>query len=188
MPLLKPLASLPTHEVTNMPPHLGNQDLWAGDDALKEGVTREGGGWAADKLAAFGKIAGAASTFEKADAANRHLPELKPYDRYGMRINQVEFHPTYHDLMAIAIENEVPSFAWNQARPGAEVAHAALTYMFNQPEGGVLCPMAMTYSAIPALQVTPSVGDEWIPRLLSTSYDSRDIPVSEKPAPPSACS
>ncbi len=177
---LKPLATLPTHEVTNMPPLLGDQDLWLGDTALREGVAREGGAWAKDRLAAFGKIAGAAEIFEKADTANRHGPGLKAFDRHGMRINQVEFHPAYHDLMAVAIENQVPSFAWNHPQPGAQVVHAALTYMYSQPEGGVLCPMAMTYSVIPALRGTPSLGDEWIPRLLVPSYDPRDIPVQEK--------
>ncbi len=177
---LKPLANLPTHEVTNMPPHLGDQDLWSGDAALREGVEREGGGWAEDELAAFGKTAGAAEIFDGADLANRHPPELKAFDRYGMRINQVEYHPAYHALMAVAIENQVPSFAWNHAKAGSQVVHAALTYMFNQPEGGVLCPMAMTYAVVPALRTTPSVGDDWIPRLLSTSYDHRDIPVGGK--------
>jgi len=176
----KPLANLPTHDVTNMPPHLGDQDLWRGDIALQEGVVREGGGWAGDKLAAFGKVAGAANTFEKADLANRHDPEIKPFDRYGMRINQVEFHPAYHELMATAIANEVPNFAWRNPQPGAQVGHAALTYMFNQPEGGVLCPMAMTYAVVPALRATPSVGDDWIAGLLSTSYDPRDIPAADK--------
>ncbi|MCP4328357.1 MAG: DNA alkylation response protein [Alphaproteobacteria bacterium] len=177
---VRPLAILPTHEVTNMPPHLGDQDLWGSDRALRDGVAREGGGWAEEKLAAFGKITGAAEIFEKADFANRHIPEVKPFDRYGMRINQVEFHPAYHDLMKVAIENEVPNFAWRHAESGSQVVHAALTYMFNQAEGGVLCPMAMTYAVVPSLRTTPSVGDDWIPRLLSTSYDPRDIPVSEK--------
>ena len=86
---VKPLANLPTHEVTNMPPHLGDQDLWQNDTALREGVAREGGGWAADKLAQFGKLAGALETFEKADQANRNGPEIRAFDRHGMRINQV---------------------------------------------------------------------------------------------------
>ncbi|MAG99019.1 MAG: DNA alkylation response protein [Rhodospirillaceae bacterium] len=176
----KPLAVLPTHEVTNMPPHLGDQDLWQNDAALREGVAREGGGWTEQKLADFGKIAGAAEIFEKADQANRQGPEIRAFDRHGMRINQVEFHPAYHDLMAVAIENEVPNFAWRHAKPGSQVGHAALTYMFNQAEGGVLCPMAMTYSVVPALRQSPGIGDDWIPRLLSTSYDARDIPVEEK--------
>ncbi len=97
-----------------------------------------------------------------------------------MRINQVEFHPAYHDLMAMAIENEVPSFAWRYPEPGAHVIHAALTYLFNQPEGGVLCPMAMTYAAVPSLRLTPSIGDDWVPRLLSNRYDARDVPVEQK--------
>ena len=177
---LKPLANLPTHDVTNMPPHMGDQDLWAGDQALQEGIAREGGAWAKDKLADFGKIAGAGATFEKADQANRFPPELKAFDRYGMRINQVEFHPSYHDLMAMAIENEVPSFAWNHPQPGAQVVHGALTYMMAQPEGGVLCPMAMTYSVLPALRGTREVADVWLPKLLATSYDRRDIPMTEK--------
>ncbi len=177
---LKPLANLPTHDVTNMPPYVGDQDLWNNDAALREGIAREGGGWAEEHLAKFGKIAGAAETFEKADTANRITPENRPFDRYGMRINQVDFHPHYHDLMAVAVENQVPSFAWNHSRPGSQVAQAALTYMFAQAEGGVLCPMAMTYAAIPALRLTPRVGEDWISKLLSTSYDPRDIPVDEK--------
>ena len=176
----KPHADLLTHEVVNVPPHLGDQDLWRDDLALREGVEREGGGWAGKKLAAFGRITGAAETFEKAELANRHVPELKTFDRYGMRIDQVVFHPTYHDLMAIAIENEVPSFAWRNPKPGAQVAHAVLSYLFNQAEGGVMCPMAMTYAAVPPLRRTPAVGDRWIPRLLATAYDPRDVPAEEK--------
>ncbi len=175
-----PTAELPTHDVTNMPPHLGDQDLWGGDIALQEWVKSQGGGWAREKLAQFGRDVGRAEVFDLADQANRFTPELKPFDRYGMRINQVEFHPAYHDLMKLAIENEAPSFAWNHAGPGAQVGHAAMTYMFSQPEGGVMCPMAMTYSVIPALKSTPVVAEEWLPRVLSTSYDKRDIPASEK--------
>ncbi len=176
----KPLATLPTHEVTNMPPHLGDQDLWQNDLALREGVAREGAGWVSEKLATFGKVSGSAEIFEKADLANKHGPQLKAFDRHGMRVNQIDYHPAYHDLMAVAIENEVPNFAWRNEGPGAQVGHVALSYMFNQAEGGVMCPMAMTYSAIPPLRLTPAIGDEWIPRLLSTTSDPRDIPVTEK--------
>jgi putative acyl-CoA dehydrogenase len=180
LPPLKPLASLSTHEVTNMPPYIGDQDLWSGDAALREGVAREGGGWADDHLSAFGKATGTEENFEKAEQANRHHPELRPYDRHGMRVNQVDYHPAYHDLLGHAIENQVQSFAWKHQRPGGHVAHTALTYMINQVEGGIMCPMAMTYSAIPALGATTAVAEEWIPRLLSTSYDPRDIPVERK--------
>jgi putative acyl-CoA dehydrogenase len=176
----KPLASLPTHKVTNMPPHLGDQDLWQSDLALQESAVRDGANWAKSTLAHFGKVAGAAETFEKAELANRFPPELKAFDRYGMRINQVTYHPAYHELLAIAVENEIASFAWNHKRPGSQVGNAVLTYMFSQAEGGAMCPMAMTYSAIPALRSTPSIAEEWIPRLLSRSYDARDIPAPEK--------
>ena len=176
-----PLADLPTHEVTNMPPHMGDQDLWRQDLALREGVAREGGGWAESELSALGALAGSEAVFEKADEANRHIPELKAFDRYGMRINQVAYHPAYHELMGMAIEHQVPSFAWrHEGMAGAQVGHTALSYMFNQAEGGVMCPMAMTYSAIPTLRLTPAIADEWIPRLLSTEYDARDIPAPEK--------
>jgi putative acyl-CoA dehydrogenase len=176
----KPAAQLPTHEVLNMPPHLGDQNLWASDVALGEAVNREGGAAHVATLKSFGAAMGSAPNFELAHQANRQEPQLRAYDRYGMRINQVEYHPAYHDLMTIAIENEVPSFAWNHVGAGAHVAHAALTYMYSQVEGGVMCPMAMTYSAIPTLRLTPAVGDEWIPRLTSPAYDRRDIPVTEK--------
>jgi putative acyl-CoA dehydrogenase len=123
---------------------------------------------------------GRAEVVADADAANRNTPELRSYDRYGMRIDQVDFHPAYHSLMQRAVENEVHSFAWTADRPGGHVAHAALTYIFNQVEGGVMCPMAMAYSAIPSLKTTPAIADEWLPRLLSKSYDKRDIPITEK--------
>jgi len=178
---LKPLVKLPTHEVLNMPELIGDQDLWQNDLALREWVKSQGGGWGASKLAAFGKIAGADETFEKANQANRNPPELRAFDRHGRRLNQVEYHPAYHDLMAVAIEHQVPSFAWTDPQPGSQVIHGALNYMMNQPEGGIMCPMAMTYSAIPSLRTTPAIADEWIPRLLSTQYDSRDIPVEQKP-------
>ncbi|MDP6968772.1 MAG: acyl-CoA dehydrogenase family protein [Gammaproteobacteria bacterium] len=176
----KPLDTLPTHSVTNMPPYLGDQDLWHNDPALQAAVSREGADWAQQELAALGSKVGTSDMFDKAEQANRFSPELKAYDRYGMRINQVVFHPAYHDLMQVAIEHQVASFAWNNPGPGSQVGHVALSYMFNQVEAGTMCPMAMTYSAIPALQTTPAIARDWIPRLLSRQYDARDIPVTEK--------
>ena len=178
---LRPRAALTTHEVFNMPPHLGDRDLWADDAALREGVRREGAAWAEDRIAAFGRLVGRAELTEKAEQANRHGPELKPFDRYGMRIDRVEYHPAYHDLVALAVENEVASFAWNHEGPGAHVGHMALTYLFSRMEGGAMCPMAMTYAAIPALNASPAVAGAWVPRLLSNRYDGRDLPVEQKP-------
>lgn len=180
MPPLKPQALLPTHEVLNMPPHLGDQDLWSEDIALREAVAQQGAGWAADHLATLGRHMGQAEMVAHSELANRFEPELKTFDRYGMRVDQVEFHPSYHALMDAAVAHQVHSFAWSHARPGAHVAHGALQYMFQQIEGGVMCPMAMAYSAIPSLNATPAVAKEWLPRLLATTYDQRDIPADQK--------
>jgi len=180
MPPLSPRSDLPTHIVENMPGHMGDQNLWADDAALQDAVTAYGGEWAADTLNAFGVAIGKSEMMEAADQANRFPPELKSFDRYGMRVDQAVFHPAYHTLMDTAISHEVHSFAWSHAGPGAHVAHGALTYMHQQIEGGVMCPMAMTYSAFPSLKTTPTIADEWLHRLLSTDYDARDIPVEQK--------
>ena len=175
-----PMAQLPTHEVINMPPHMGDQDLWLDDRALRHWTKAEGGTGHADHMAHVGRLTGLDETFEKADQANRHGPELSAFDRYGMRINAVEFHPAYHDLMDLAISNKVHNFAWHNEGNAGHVGQSVLTYMFSQPEGGVMCPMAMTYSVVPSLRMAPSVAEEWMPRLLSTQYDRRDIPAEEK--------
>ncbi|MCG6903353.1 MAG: acyl-CoA dehydrogenase family protein [Rhodobacter sp.] len=175
-----PIAQLPTHDVFNMPPHMGDQDLWADDRALRHWTGVLGGGGHAGHLAHVGRTAGLDDTFEKADQANRHGPEPRAFDRYGMRINAVEFHPAYHDLMDLAVSGRMHNFAWANEGNAGHLGQSALTYMFSQPEGGVMCPMAMTYSAVPPLRTTPKIADEWIPRILSTQYDRRDIPAPEK--------
>jgi len=175
-----PISKLPTHEVTNMPPHIGNQNLWQDDKALQHWTKVEGGICHADHIAHVGLLTGLDETFEKANQANRHGPELRAFDRYGMRINAVEFHPAYHDLMDLAISNKVHNFAWYNESNAGHVGQSVLTYMFSQPEGGVMCPMAMTYSVIPALRMAPSIAKDWMPKILSTQYDRRDIPTNEK--------
>ena len=175
-----PIAQLPTHEVTNMPPHMGNQNLWQDDKALQHWTKVEGGTCHTDHIAHVGLLTGLDETFEKANQANRHGPELHAFDRYGMRINAVEFHPAYHDLMDLAISNKVHNFAWHNENNAGHVGQSVLTYMFSQPEGGVMCPMAMTYSVVPSLRITPSIAKTWMPKILSTQYDRRDIPVNEK--------
>lgn len=175
-----PIANLPTHEVTNMPPHMGDQDLWAGDLALREWTGLQGGANHGEHIVRVGHLTGLDETFEKANQANRFGPELRAFDRYGMRINAVEFHPAYHDLMDLAISNQVHNFAWHNEGNGGHVGQSVLTYMFSQPEGGVMCPMAMAYSVVPALRTTPEIAAEWMPRILSTQYDPRDISVTEK--------
>jgi putative acyl-CoA dehydrogenase len=180
MTIRSPISSLPTHEVTNVPPVLGDQDLYGKDRPLQEGLQREGAGWAERTVIDFAMKAGAEETLEWANQANRYPPEMKAFDRNGMRVNQVTFHPAYHNLMDLAISHDVPSFAWNNSQDGNHVAHGALSYLLNQIEGGVLCPMAMSYAVVPALKATAEIAEEWIPRLLAKEYDPRDIPANEK--------
>jgi len=174
-----PISALATHEVTNQPPPLEPYNLYDSDPALREALHREGGKWAEAKVRAFGERLGAEETFELSRLANEHPPELKLFDRYGHRIDEVEFHPAYHQLMALAIESEVPSVAWT-AKSGGHVVHTALEYMLIQVEAGVCCPMAMTYAGVPALRNQPELAAEWEPKILSSSYDNRFVPATEK--------
>jgi putative acyl-CoA dehydrogenase len=174
-----PISALATHEVTNQPPPFEPYNLYDGDPALKEAVRREGGKSAEAKIRAFGETLGSEEIVELGRLANEHPPELRLFDRYGRRIDEVEFHPAYHELMALAIEHEVPTAAWT-AKSGGHVVHTALEYMLVQIEAGVCCPMAMTYAAVPALRNQPEVAAEWEPRILAAVYDKRSIPASEK--------
>ena len=176
----RPLSSLSTHEVTNVPPHMGDQNLWADDRVLREWFSFCRGEHHADHMAKVGRVTGLDDTFEKARQANQFVPQLQAFDRYGMRINAVEFHPAYHDLMDLAVSHQLHNFAWHHEGNAGHLGQAALTYMFSQPEGGVMCPMAMTYSAVPSLRSTPLIEADWLPRVLSNTYDRRDIPVTEK--------
>jgi putative acyl-CoA dehydrogenase len=127
-----------------------------------------------------GAVAGSAAVQELARAANRFTPELKTHDRRGNRVDVVEYHPAYHELMRIAYGAGVHSFAWTNPRQGAHVARAALSYLWNQAENGTACPTGMSYSAIPVLAAAKAVGAAWVPALNSRHYDSRPIPIAEK--------
>ena len=179
MPARDPIAVLSTHEVTNQPPPIADYNLFERDRALKEALRREGVAGAEKEAAAFGAVLGCEHAFELGRLANEYPPELKQFDRYGHRIDEVEFHPAYHELMALAIGHRVPSVAWT-AEEGGHVLHTALTYMLIQVEAGVCCPMAMTYAAIPALRSQPEIAAEWEPRILSREYDPRCLPAPDK--------
>ncbi|MGQ9368355.1 isovaleryl-CoA dehydrogenase [Azospirillum sp. ST 5-10] len=175
-----PTTDLPTHAVTNQPPEYAPRDLWSGDPALAEAVRREGAAWAEPALAALGVEAGGERAMQLGELANRHPPVLTAFDRVGRRVDEVEFHPAYHELMGLAIGRGIHSVAWTADRPGGHVAHAALGYLLTQAEAGVLCPVAMTYAAVPALRHQPEVAAEWLPRILSERYDPRAVPAPEK--------
>ncbi len=135
----------------------------------------------AARLVAFGAQVGAAETQALAVQANRVAPMFLPYDRFGHRIDEVEFHPAYHQLMALGLEAGVSAAAWNVAQSG-HALHAALLFLMGQADYGVCCPMSMTYAVVPALRAEPNVAAEWAPRVTTEAYDSRFIPAPEKRA------
>ena len=173
-------APFQTHEVRNQAQPLEDYNPLLADRALVEGVEREGGGWILERAAAFGRTAGAAETIRLGFLADRNPPELHTHDRYGHRIDEVEFHPAWHQLMALGIEGDVHALPWNETRSGAHVARAALYFPFIQVNEGPACPITMTFAAIPALRQLPELAAEWEPRILARTYDPKLRPAASK--------
>lgn len=167
-------------EVFNQPPALENYNLFLSDTALQEAVEREGASWIAEKAAQFGEICGREETFKLGDAANRLTPVLKTHDRFGSRIDEVEYHPAYHELMRFGIENQTHNLPWISDQKGAFVARAALMFLKHQIDEGTSCPLTMTFAAVPSLKLQPELAKEWLPRVFSQHYDARFIPAWEK--------
>ena len=159
-----------THDVFNQAPPLVGHDLSA-DTALLAGVAREGAPWSVGDLHRLGKLAGTAETQQWADDANRFGPRLVTHDRYGHRIDEVEFHPSWHRLMEVAVSEGLTGAAWTADRPGAHVARAAALYVWSQVEAGHTCPISMTYAVIPALRHAPELAARYEPRLTARTYD-----------------
>ncbi|UUY10078.1 acyl-CoA dehydrogenase family protein [Pseudomonas sp. J452] len=168
-----------THEVFNQVPSLDGANLYRVDLPLQEWTRRFGGGWAEDKLDAYGALAGG-PLMQAGFLANENKPVFKSHDRYGNRVDLVEFHPAYHELMRTAVEHGIPSLPWTDPRQGAQVARAALNYLHNQPEAGNACPLTMTYAAVPALKLQPELAEIWLPKILATEYDPRNVGIEQK--------
>lgn len=175
-----PLTGLPTHDVSNQPPSLGDYQAFDTDRVLTEAVGREGEPWVRDYLRELGAWAGSEQAMEQGFLANRQPPELVAFDAYGRRIDEVRYHPAYHELMRAAIHRGIHSIAWEREGEGGHVAHVAALYLLTQPEQGVCCPITMTHAAVPALRLAPEVGDRWEPRLRTREYDPRSLPIGEK--------
>jgi putative acyl-CoA dehydrogenase len=169
-----------THEVFNQAPPFGDVNLFRCDPALREGLEREGGGWAAATLDALGARLGSADVLELARLANEFTPRLVNFDRAGHRIDEIEFHPAWHQLMTLLIENGAHSLPWESRQPGAQVARAAAYLLFGQVENGSQCPVTMTYASVPALRQNAAIAARWLPKILSREYDPRSLPVEQK--------
>jgi len=169
-----------THEVFNQPSALQDYNLYEQDKALQEAVAREGAAAATDDLKRFGALAGAAETIELGFRANENKPAFSTHDRFGHRIDQVDFHPAYHQLMTLAMENGLHSSPWANPGAGAHVTRAARYYMHSQVEAAHCCPITMTFAAIPSIRKQPELAAIWENKILANSYDPRNLPDSEK--------
>ncbi|MCA1748047.1 MAG: isovaleryl-CoA dehydrogenase [Sphingomonadales bacterium] len=179
MARIPPTSLLPTHEVTNQPDDFAGTNLYTADAALREAALREGGEWLDESLRELGEQAGSAEMLELGMLANRHPPELLSFDRYGRRIDEVRFHPAYHELMTRAMDCGIHDVAWTVNRPGGHVAHAARLALFTQAEAGTMCPMSMTYAAVPALRAG-GADARWLEKLLGGRYDPDLAPIATK--------
>ncbi|HLY06257.1 MAG TPA: acyl-CoA dehydrogenase family protein [Rhizomicrobium sp.] len=179
MSALRPRSNLGTHDVTNQPPPFEDINLFETDLSLREAVDRSGCNSHARRLHAFGARTGSAEVSEWAAKANAFVPQLKSFDRFGRRIDEVEFHPAYHALMTFGLEGGVASAAWFAA-PAGHAQHAALEFLMAQAEPGVCCPMTMTYASVAALNAQPEIAAQWLPRILASRYDSSSQPAAAK--------
>ena len=159
-----------THEVFNQVPDLVPYEA-ADDPALLEGLRREGASWAEDEVRELGALAGSARTQDWGRLADEYPPVLHTHDRYGHRIDEVEFHPHWHDLMTVAVENGLHAAPWRDPRPGAHVARAAKFYVWGHTDAGHMCPISMTYAAIPALRHNAELAARYEPLLAAPHYD-----------------
>ncbi|WP_339801169.1 isovaleryl-CoA dehydrogenase [uncultured Marinobacter sp.] len=169
-----------THEVTNQPPALENYNLFTEDQALQEAVQREGAAHHIPELNAFGELAGRRDTIELGFLANENKPTFNTHDRFGHRIDEVRFHPAYHELMRIAHEHGLHSSPWENPGKGAHVSRAAKYYLHTQVEAAHGCPVTMTFAAMPSIMKQPDLAKIWAPKILSRDYDPRNLPDSEK--------
>jgi len=173
-----PKDMLGTHEVTNQPAPRGDLDLWASDPSLQAHASAAGAD--PEVLAAYGAKIGTETLRAAARAANRQPPELVLFDTGGRRLDEVLFHPAYHDLMRVGIGAGYAALPWEGAK-GGHASHAALVYLTSQVEPGVCCPMTMTYAAVPALRADKALFADWVPKLTARAYDPGAKPLARKP-------
>jgi putative acyl-CoA dehydrogenase len=169
-----------THEVRNQAAEAVGFNAFDDDAALRDRVAKTAP-WAVARCAAVGALAGDPAMQEAARLANEHAPVLRSHDRFGHRIDWVEFHPAWHELMHAAFSREVHSLAWTAAEPDAHFARAALSYLWNQVENGVGCPTGMAYAAAAGFAGRPEFA-LWREKTLAADYDPRRLPLAAKRA------
>jgi putative acyl-CoA dehydrogenase len=169
-----------THEVRNMPADLPGCNAFTTDPVITAAIGRSGASWAEPEVRGLGELIGSPGLEELARAANKCVPVLHTHDRFGRRLDRVEFHPAYHELMRLSYASKVHSLPWTEQRPGAQLARAAISYLWNQGENGIGCLNVMSYSIVPLLRANPEVGRGWEAGVLSPDYDGRHLPAQFK--------
>ncbi|MEL7279028.1 MAG: acyl-CoA dehydrogenase family protein [Pseudomonadota bacterium] len=177
MPHLPPSSDLPTHAVENQPEAQGDIDLWADDQGLRDHALAAGAD--ADHVAGFAATLGTVEMRAAGREANRHSPELVTFDAGGRRLDEVRFHPAYHQFLQAGLGAGYAAIPW-EGRAGGHATHAVMVYLTSQVEPGSCCPMTMTYAAVPALQAAPKLFEAWVPKLTSRLYDGSAKPLGSK--------
>lgn len=167
-------------EALNQPPPLEDYNLFTTDRALMRAAEVNGAGWAKEKLAAYGAKLGSAEVIEQGRLAHKFPPQLKLFDRFGHRRDEVEFHPAWHSIMTLIIGEGLHSAPWAEPKPGAHVARAAAYVMHAAIEPGSQCPTTMTYGSVPALKRDETIAKDWLPKIWSRDYDPANKPIAQK--------
>ncbi len=175
-----PVTALDTHEVTNQPPPFVDQNLFLQDLALREALAAAGAASLEKPLAGFGALCGSSETHTWARQANESPPRLMAFDRYGQRLDEIEFHPAYHQLMALGLDHGIAAHPWHAGSDTGHLQHGAMMILLNQVDAGVTCPMSMSYASMAALQAEPDIYQHWHRKLTASRYDPRFIPPGEK--------
>lgn len=169
-----------THYVENQPPWRVDVDEYSENGVLRSAVGSFGAGWADEGLREAGELVGSLSFQRDAHLANVHTPVAHAHDRWGFRLDEVEYDPSYHRVIAEAVARGAHTSAWAQPRDGAHTARAAMFMLFAQVEPGHACPISMTHAAVASIEGSPWIADAWLPRLYSREYESRLLPADEK--------
>jgi putative acyl-CoA dehydrogenase len=183
MTLSSPLPLLQdaeTHEVINVGRELENYNLFTTDTALQQAITATAPALDTAELRDFGALLGRRETIRLGFQANENSPRLHPHDRFGRRIDEVEYHPAYHALMELSVSHGLHSLPWTEQGADRHVKRAAMSYLMTQVEAGHACPVTMTFACVPTLQHDAGTASAWLPGVTSRQYDPRNVPWYEK--------
>ncbi len=163
---------LTTHDVVNQPPPLAGHNSFEADRALGEALVREGGEWGLDRVRDFGAVVASEEALDHARRAQRNIPVLRTHDRYGHRVDEIDYDPSMHWMLRLGVERELNSLPWRDPRPGAHVVRAAMFHLLNQLDTGPCCPMSINYAAVPTMRQDQALAAEWESRLTLPDYDA----------------